>query len=142
MTDPIKALIAAAKNAVAVCNGNGTHREERIAIDALEAALSIAAEARPEPKPMPSEMDFLPPGMAKPSHGMFARPEPEWKRKSAGLPAAEPSDKVAELIDKARGCIARMDAERNFGDPAGRHAVGAGYWLCDAVEALAREVRK
>lgn len=50
MTDPIKALIEAAKRAVNAYNGNTSHHEERVAVDALAVAIA-AAEARPEPDP-------------------------------------------------------------------------------------------
>ena len=70
MTDPIKALIEAAKRAVNAYNGNTSHHEERVAVDALAVAIA-AAEARPEPAPDEAG-DFyaqLPKG---PTHGRFS----------------------------------------------------------------------
>lgn len=151
MTDPIANLIAAAKRAALVYYGDFSHQEERVAIDALAQAIA-AAESRPEPKP-DDACDFyeqLPKG---PTHGRFSASDraelDSLKRKAfeAARPeqAAEPSDGMPyqEAIEGARVATKMMT---KMHPPNLRSfdiwVMDAVAYLRDAVEALAREVRK
>ena len=134
MSDPIKALIAAAEAVVEFKEESGYVSIESIAaLRAAIAAAKAAAEARPEParcRPhcttMATDCDYCRPEPKPPSlldlHGLGRDVAPHVE------PAAEPS-----IIPALR----KVAAINHGGDTS--RAVDL---LCDAVEALAREVRR
>lgn len=135
MTDPIKALIAAARKAAEAWR-KGTYNDERMAIVELVLAAD-AAEARPEPKPDPALRDW--PEDFPHENGNYTNTCSTCEQRFIGHktrcvckvcaypparpePAAEPS--------RYDFCMTKARNMRSFD------------WICDAVEALAREVRR
>lgn len=150
MTDPIANLIAAARTVCqAIDEGGGPTQRDmqslrsaiyRAEFSSAEAA-KAAAEARPE-KELDDACDFyaqLPKG---PTHGRFSasdRAELDGLKRKAfesarPEPAAEPSDKVAIYLQAAADC--RMNKTTDDWQEL------TMMYLSNAVEALAREVRK
>lgn len=151
MTDPIKALIAAfdaVHDAYIESDFIDKVMEKHFKAGFEAIAAIAAAEARPEPKPDPALRDW-PEDLAH-ENGNYTNTCVSCKerfigykrrvvckvcaQKASSEPAAEPSDKVAVYLQSAADC--RMNKTTDDWQEL------TMMYLADAVEALAREVRR
>jgi hypothetical protein len=147
VTDPIKALIAAARRvSVAWRSTAGNPSEMGRAVSALESAI-VTAEARPEPAAEPSEFDAI---MNIPGpRGAQVKTPRQWIDGSRPPHPDADSLYIHGMFDESQVAAIQADAleaaamiHENINPDASGGSMGAIIRFRDKIREMAREVRK